>query len=97
MKKWVLFSLVLVVLCGTGFSPAFAELNSASSQEVSQADPTEIQKALTEAGFYKGKIDGKIGPQTKKAIKAFQREKGLKPDGVVDSRTWAELNIYLEN
>lgn len=57
----------------------------------------QIQTALKKAGFYKGKIDGKIGPQTKKAIKAFQKEEGLKPNGVVDSRTWAELNIYLEN
>lgn len=57
----------------------------------------QIQAALKKAGFYKGKIDGRIGPKTKKAIKAFQKEKGLMPNGVVDSKTWAELNIYLES
>lgn len=56
----------------------------------------QIQIALQRAGFYKGKIDGKIGPQTKEAIKAFQKAGGLKIDGSAGARTWAELNKYLE-
>ncbi|OGX44060.1 MAG: hypothetical protein A3H41_01685 [Omnitrophica WOR_2 bacterium RIFCSPLOWO2_02_FULL_45_28] len=56
----------------------------------------QIQIALQKAGFYKGKIDGKIGPQTKEAIKAFQKAKGLKTDGAVGAQTWAELNKYLK-
>ncbi|MDI6758389.1 MAG: peptidoglycan-binding protein [Candidatus Omnitrophota bacterium] len=56
----------------------------------------QIQIALQKAGFYKGKIDGKIGPQTKEAIKAFQKAKGLKVDGTVGTKTWAELNKYLK-
>lgn len=56
----------------------------------------QIQIALQKAGFYKGKIDGKIGPQTKEAIKAFQKAKGLKADGAVGAQTWAELNKYLK-
>lgn len=57
----------------------------------------QIQIALQKAGFYKGKIDGKIGPQTKEAIKAFQKAKGLKVDGAVGAQTWAELNKYLKD
>ncbi|RJO65727.1 MAG: peptidoglycan-binding protein [Candidatus Omnitrophota bacterium] len=56
----------------------------------------QIQIALQKAGFYKGKIDGKIGPQTKEAIKAFQKAKGLKTDGAVGAQTWVELNKYLK-
>jgi len=56
----------------------------------------QIQIALQKAGFYKGKIDGKIGPQTKEAIKAFQKAKGLKTDGAVGAQTWTELNKYLK-
>lgn len=56
----------------------------------------QIQTALKNAGFYKGEIDGKIGPQTKKAIKAFQKAKGLAPDGVVGPKTWEELEKYLK-
>ncbi len=57
----------------------------------------QIQIALQKAGFYKAKIDGKIGPQAKEAIKAFQKAKGLKADGAVGAQTWAELNKYLRD
>jgi hypothetical protein len=33
----------------------------------------QVQAALKKTGFYKGDIDGKSGPQTKKAIEAFQK------------------------
>jgi peptidoglycan hydrolase-like protein with peptidoglycan-binding domain len=56
----------------------------------------QIQTALRKAGFYKGEIDGKEGPQTTRAIKAFQKAKGLNPDGVVGSKTWEELEKYLK-
>ena len=57
----------------------------------------QIQAALKNAGFYKGEIDGKIGPRTRAAIKAFQRAKGLNPDGVVGAKTWEELKKHLKN
>ena len=57
----------------------------------------QIQTALKKAGFYKGDIDGKLGPQTKKAIKVFQKSKGLTPDGVIGVRTWEELAKILKD
>jgi len=57
----------------------------------------QIQIALQKSGFYKGKIDGKIGPQTRQAIREFQKSKRLKPDGVVGSNTWEELSKYLKD
>ena len=56
----------------------------------------DIQRALKSAGFYAGAIDGKIGPVTKAAIQIFQKAKGLKVDGVVGPKTWAELEKYLK-
>lgn len=55
----------------------------------------QIQLALQKAGFYNGKIDGKIGPQSKQAIKKFQTGHNLKADGVVGEKTWAILCRYL--
>jgi len=55
----------------------------------------DIQRALKNAGFDIGTIDGKIGPKTKKAIEDFQKSKGLKVDGKVGPKTWAELEKYL--
>jgi murein L,D-transpeptidase YcbB/YkuD len=55
----------------------------------------EIQTALKKANFYAGEVDGKIGPQTKKAVEDFQRANGLKVDGKVGPKTWAKLSAYL--
>jgi len=55
----------------------------------------DIQTALKNTGFYNGAIDGKLGPKTKKAIEEFQKSKGLKADGKVGTKTWAELQKYL--
>ena len=54
-----------------------------------------VQKALKEAGYYTGQIDGKVGQQTIKAIREFQRDHGLKTDGIVGQNTWKELKGYL--
>lgn len=51
----------------------------------------EIQSRLAALGFYKGAIDGKFGPQSKAATVAFQKSKGLQPDGIVGQRTLAVL------
>lgn len=60
-----------------------------------QLGPKQIQRALKNAGFYQGSIDGKIGSKTKEAIIKFQKTKGLKADGIVGKRTSAQLNKYL--
>ena len=55
-----------------------------------------IQKALKKAGYYNGALDGKVGPGTRDAIAAFQKDNGLKADGVCGRGTWAKLKSYLE-
>jgi membrane-bound lytic murein transglycosylase B len=41
----------------------------------------EMQERLTKAGFDPGGVDGKIGPNTIAAVKAFQKSLGIIPDG----------------
>ncbi len=53
-----------------------------------------IQQALKNAGLYQGAVDGKMGAQTRGAIKEFQRVNGLHADGVVGRQTWAKLSAY---
>ncbi len=50
-----------------------------------------LQEALKAAGFYEGEIDGDFGRGTKKAVKAFQDDRDLEPDGVVGRDTWTAL------
>ena len=56
-----------------------------------------VQKALKNAGYYNGSIDGKIGSKSKKAIRTFQKDHDLKVDGIVGHNTWKELKLYLES
>ena len=55
-----------------------------------------IQKALKKAGYYNGALDGKVGPGTRDAIASFQKDNGIKADGVCGRGTWAKLKSYLE-
>lgn len=75
-----------------------ASVDSGSSDKIIKvsASPSDVQKALKNAGFYKGSVDGKIGQQTKKAVESFQRQHNLTADGVVGRRTWEELKTYLQ-
>jgi lytic murein transglycosylase len=41
----------------------------------------EMQRRLTRQGFDTDGIDGKIGPKTINAVRAFQLSKGVRPDG----------------
>ena len=41
----------------------------------------ELQKRLSAHGYYDGKFDGKIGEGSRTAIKAFQAQVGMSPDG----------------
>jgi len=56
----------------------------------------DIQNALSNAGYSPGPIDGRMGKQTREAIKAFQLANNLNPDGRVGEKTWNLLREYLE-
>lgn len=56
-----------------------------------------IQQALKSAGYYQGTLDGKIGPATRDAIRAFQRDNGLTADGIVGRGTWEKLKSFAGN
>jgi membrane-bound lytic murein transglycosylase B len=45
------------------------------------AERKEMQRRLTRAGFNTGGVDGRVGPNTTAALRAFQRSAGLIPDG----------------
>ncbi|MDD5005246.1 MAG: peptidoglycan-binding domain-containing protein [Candidatus Omnitrophica bacterium] len=57
--------------------------------------PQEIQTALKNAGYYKGDVDGKIGPKSKQAIMDFQKDNNLGTDGKVGPKTWSKLKAHL--
>lgn len=55
------------------------------------AERQELQTHLTAAGFDTLGVDGKIGPNTIAAVRAFQRAQGLVPDGYANLSLLARL------
>ena len=53
----------------------------------------KLQQRLTELGFDPNGIDGKFGPDTETAVKAFQQANGLAVDGIVGPITRAALQL----
>ena len=56
--------------------PPATESTPVTAQEIREA-----QAILNELGFNAGSVDGKTGPQTESALKAFQRNRGVTQDG----------------
>jgi hypothetical protein len=50
-----------------------------------------IQEALKGLGLYTDTVDGRNGPKTKAAVRAFQRINGLYQDGIAGKNTLAKL------
>ena len=56
------------------------------------ADVAEVQRLLHHHGIKSIEIDGIFGDHTRTAVKLFQKENGLKQDGIVGPITWAKLD-----
>ena len=55
-------------------------------------DVAETQFLLRQRGFRPGRIDGRFGDSTRRAVRRFQRARGLGIDGVVGAATLASLD-----
>lgn len=80
----------------TASQPKVTVGKKASVKSPGKPHAREIQQALKNAGFYQGAVDGKLGPQTRDAVKEFQRVHGLRDDGVVGRQTWSKLRAYAD-
>jgi N-acetylmuramoyl-L-alanine amidase len=54
-----------------------------------------LQDKLNALGYVVGKKDNVYGEKTYKAVKKFQNDRGLNPDGEAGAKTFAELGIKL--
>jgi hypothetical protein len=59
----------------------------------------EVQRRLARAGYYHGAIDGIMGPRTRRAIRAYERDHNMPAYGVIDGQrlrtmglVWSSLN-----
>lgn len=90
-----------------GVCPYTSSSNSSSSSSSSSAKTTssktskyykasvvkKVQKKLNKLGYDCGKVDGKFGKKTKKAIKKFQKDEEMKVDGNITKKLLKKLKI----
>ncbi|SLN22892.1 Membrane-bound lytic murein transglycosylase B precursor [Roseivivax jejudonensis] len=62
---------------GATFSGAWPD----DARGLTSDERRELQTRLTRAGYDTQGVDGRIGPRTVAALRAFQRDEGLAPDG----------------
>lgn len=53
----------------------------------------QMQQELASGGYYRGAIDGVIGNGTRSAIRAYERDNGLRVDGRVDQQLLARMGL----
>ncbi len=70
-----------------------AEAGTAYSSGSTGQAVRQIQTALKNRGYYTGKVDGIFGKITTAAVKKFQKDRGLKVDGIVGPATMKALGI----
>lgn len=68
-----------------------AEYSSKLSTDSIEAAAIRIQVLLDRARFFPGEIDGKLGENAQKALKAFAEAKSLTPDKVLTEDVWKML------
>src|SRR5262245_37963895 len=81
MKLGQFFIAALAALSCSALAGGAGHSQSSSSDTVKQA-----QRKLNDQGLNAGQPDGKVGPQTQKAVKEFQQSKGIETSGKLDQQ-----------
>jgi hypothetical protein len=78
-------------------SYASNEYSQATYDDQSQSDASsrvdDIQRALAREGYYDGPIDGRLGNATRKALRSFQRARGLEVTGNINGAVIQALRM----
>ena len=85
-------SQTLAALESDGAKAATKTVSSTTSTPITKsAEVSNLQELLGKRGFYNGAVDGLMGPQTRTAIVAAQKNYGLVTDGIAGSQTLTAL------
>jgi peptidoglycan hydrolase-like protein with peptidoglycan-binding domain len=84
-----------------GFDPNLAAARPANDVPMTRVlrrgsrgeDVERLQQTLRDAGFDVGEVDGKFGPRTEAALKAYQQANGLRADGRAGEDTFGAMGL----
>ena len=89
-------SQTLAALESDGAKAATTTISSTTTNTKS-AEVSNLQELLSKRGFYNGAVDGIMGPQTRTAIVAAQKNYGLATDGIAGAQTLTALESGASN
>ena len=78
---------------GKGMESGDQTAGRSSGEQWAKEDIKKAQEALKGKGTDPGPADGVMGPQTQKALRAFQSANGLKTSGRLDAETAKALGV----
>lgn len=70
-----------------------ASNQTVSPKELGRNGVRQVQQALNKEGFHAGRADGIFGPDTKTALKDFQKSKGIQSNGQLSQKTLSDLGV----
>ena len=91
MKKsvfWIITAVLIVIIGGT-----LSNISTLSKYGSRGDEVREIQTRLQKWGYKIDKVDGIFGTKTKKAVIEFQKNNGLKQDGIAGKNTLSKMGI----
>ncbi|MFM9282172.1 spore cortex-lytic enzyme [Paenibacillus jiagnxiensis] len=89
-KKSLLF-LVIVGALGFSLNPGTAGAAPVLKTGSANGDVWDLQYRLKTLGYYTQDMDGSYGSSTQNAVRKFQQDYGITPDGVAGEQTWKQL------
>jgi len=93
-RKKVILALLLIFLLNIAIILLAQSADAAVYKQGSQGQAVrDIQRVLKNQGLYTGAIDGIYGSKTTAAVKAFQRNVGIKADGICGPVTLKYLGL----
>lgn len=97
MFKKMLVGLMAMVMIATALMGSALAAEQTLQMDDRGSEVKTLQKNLKTLGYKPGSADGVFGEQTQTAVMAFQKDHGLHPDGIVGSKTQAQITKALSD
>ena len=95
----VVFSLMTTGILGLSLVPIASAVKPSEEQPavLHHQDIKKVQESLHDKGYYNGKVDGILGPETRAGIRQYQKSEKLPVTGHLDAETSGKLGVGPES
>jgi N-acetylmuramoyl-L-alanine amidase len=98
LKKCKVLAFLALMLITTAFvSGVQADAAALLKRGSANGDVWDLQYRLKTLGYYNTQLDGRYGPGTAYGVYKFQRDYGIRADGITGEQTWRSLKKYSLN